>query len=169
MSALDLIIRRDEEDREAAEILVDGTIGANAYRFVLDTGSARTCVVFDDYTSTFDCVGEHSSSGVFAKSGSHDLITAPSIEIGPISKKGFVVVRVKETGSGRGNLIGMDILNEYCCHFLFDEHRVLLIRPTGPNPTTSFETCSMTKRSIPMLTSSSEIREPGRYGIPEQE
>jgi hypothetical protein len=56
MSGFDLIIKPDEEDVEAAEVLVDGTIGGYEYRFLLDTGAARTSVTFDDYTSTFGCI-----------------------------------------------------------------------------------------------------------------
>src|SRR5438093_11227110 len=66
MSGFDLIIKPDEEDAEAAEVLVDGTIGGYKYRFLLDTGAARTRVIFDDYTSTFDCIEKSDSSGVFA-------------------------------------------------------------------------------------------------------
>ena len=125
MSGVDLIVIQDEEDSEAAEVFVDGVIGARSYRFLLDTGAARTCVAFDDYTSTFDCVGRHNSSGVFAKS-SDDLVTVPSIELGPISKRNVTVARLARESEDRGNLIGMDLLRDYCCHFLFDEHRVLI-------------------------------------------
>ena len=123
MSGFNLIIIQDEDDMEAAEVYVDGTIGTNNYRFLLDTGAARTCVALDDYTSTFDSVDKSHSSGVFAKS-SDDLITLPTIELGPISKENFTVARQADKGSGIRNLIGMDILKDYCCHFLFDENRV---------------------------------------------
>ncbi|MHA2088871.1 MAG: hypothetical protein ACW972_11370 [Promethearchaeota archaeon] len=54
MSVFNLIIKLDEIDTEAAEVYADGTIGGKKYSFILDTGSARTCVQFDDYTSTFE-------------------------------------------------------------------------------------------------------------------
>ena len=126
MSGFDLIVRRDEEDIEAAEVFVDGRVGARNYRFLLDTGAGRTCVAFDDYTATFDVVGSPGSSGVFARRRSDDLVMAPSIEIGPISKSNVTVVRRAETSAGRSNLIGMDMLEDHCCHFLFDEHRVVV-------------------------------------------
>lgn len=118
-----LIIKQDEEDVEAAEVFVDGLIGGNHYRFLLDTGAARTCIEFDDYTSTFDCIEKSNSSGVFAKS-SHDLITIPSIEVGSISKKNFTLARMAEKVPNIRNLIGMDLLKDYCCHFFFDENQV---------------------------------------------
>ena len=123
MSWFDLIIIRDEEDAEAAEVFVDGTIGGNPYRFLLDTGAARTNVRFDDYTSTFDSSEQHNSSGVFAKS-SDDLITVPSIEVGPIRKRNFTLARKAENNRDLRNLIGMDLLKDFCCHFFFDEDRV---------------------------------------------
>jgi len=125
MSGFNLIIKQDEVDIEAAEVFVDGTIGANSYRFLLDTGAARTCVALDDYTSTFASIDKSNSSGVFAKSND-DLIIVPSIELGPISKKNFTVARRAGEGPGISNLIGMDILKEFCCHFFFDENRVAI-------------------------------------------
>jgi hypothetical protein len=35
MSELNLVIKQDEEEVEAAEVFVDGTIGGNKYRFLL--------------------------------------------------------------------------------------------------------------------------------------
>jgi gag-polyprotein putative aspartyl protease len=123
MNELTLIIKPDEEEAEAAEVFVDGTIGGNTYRFLLDTGAARSRVITDDYTSTFDSIEKSASSGVFARS-SDDLITVPSIEVGPISKRNFRLVRTAEKGTARSNLIGMDLLKDFCCHFFFDENRV---------------------------------------------
>jgi hypothetical protein len=123
MSGFDLIIKPDEEDAEAAEVLVDGTIGGHDYRFLLDTGAAKSTVIFDEYTSAFDRIEKISSSGVFAGSD-QDLIRVPFIELGPISKTGFTLVRMEASDPVRNNLIGMDLLKEYCCHFLFDENRV---------------------------------------------
>jgi|GEM_PF-1009577 len=125
MNEFKLIIVPDEEDAEAAEVLVDGTIGGNYYRFLLDTGAARSSVRFDDYTAAFESVEKSNSSGVFAKSSS-DLITVPSIEIGPISKINFTLNRTAETDPDLRNLIGMDILKDFCCHFFFDTNRVLV-------------------------------------------
>jgi hypothetical protein len=119
----DVMIEPDEEDPDAAEVLVDGTIGGRQYRFLLDTGAARTSVALDDYTAGFSSAEKSHSSGVFANS-SDDLITVPSIEVGPISKKDFTVVRVKDRGPHVSNLIGMDFLKDSRCHFRFDERRV---------------------------------------------
>ena len=125
MSGFPLILKPDEEEAEGAEIFVDGKIGGRAYRFLLDTGAAKTSVLPDEYTSTFSSSETHHSSGVFAQS-SEDLITVPSIEVGPILKKNFTVVRSATNGTGKGSLIGMDLLKDFRCHFLFDQARVLI-------------------------------------------
>ncbi|HEY1387543.1 MAG TPA: retropepsin-like aspartic protease [Ktedonobacterales bacterium] len=125
MSELQLIIQPDEEDGEAAEVLVEGTIGDRAYRFLLDTGASRTSVDFDAYTASFPSAGANSSSGVFAN-GSYDIIIVPAITVGPITRSDFALTRAPETHQGGRNLIGMDLLKDYRCHFLFDQRRVLI-------------------------------------------
>ncbi len=125
MAELKLIIQPDQDDDEAAEVLVDGRLGDRPYRFLLDTGAARTSVQLDDYTSTFSSEATNSSSGVFAPI-QDDVITVPSLEIGPISKQNFTLVRSNDPQRNMPGLIGMDILKDFCCHFLFAEQRVLL-------------------------------------------
>lgn len=125
MSGFNLIIKPDEDDTEAAEVYVNGTIGDKSYRFILDTGSARTSVQFDGYTSTFESIQKNNSSGAFAKSND-DLITVPYIELGPILKTNFTLARLPENSLDRRNLIGMDLLKDFCCHFFFDENKVLV-------------------------------------------
>lgn len=125
VSGFDLIIKPDEEDADVAEVLVDGTIGDKEYRFLLDTGAARTSVIFDDYTSTFDCIEKNNSSGVFAASY-EDVIRVPMIKLGPIFKQDFPLVRMEADHPARTILLGMDLLKDFCCHFLFDEKRVVV-------------------------------------------
>ena len=79
MSGFNLIIKPDEDDIDAAEIYVDGIIDGIKYRFILDTGAAKTYVQFDEYTSKFDCIQKNNSSGVFADI-KDDLITVPYIK-----------------------------------------------------------------------------------------
>lgn len=95
MNSISLIIKRDEEDLDVAEVLVDGWISDKKHRFILDTGAARTSIKFDNYTKTFECIEKSSSSGVFAKSND-DIIRIPNIRVGPIIKDVFPVVRNQE-------------------------------------------------------------------------
>jgi hypothetical protein len=120
---LTLLIEPDEEDGEAANVYVEGTVGPHRYRFLLDTGASRSCLRFDAYTATFAAAGSHTSSGVFARSR-EDLITVPTLQLGPIVRAQFTLGRLPEHSPGAGSLIGMDLLREHCCHFLMDEQRL---------------------------------------------
>lgn len=124
MSELKLIIEPDADEPGAAEVTVDGTIDGRAYRFLLDTGAAKSGVTLDDYTARFSSSGENHSSGVFASS-SDDLITVPRLEVGPLRWQNVTLTRAA-AGPGVRNLIGMDLLNDFRCHFLFDSGRVVL-------------------------------------------
>jgi Aspartyl protease len=125
MPALDLIIQPDEDDADAAQVLVDGVIDGHPYRFLLDTGAARSRAPFDAYTASFPTNETQRSSGVFA-SRAYDLITVPHLTVGPISRRVFTMVRAPQHSPDQTSLIGMDLLKDYCCQFLFDEHKVLL-------------------------------------------
>lgn len=125
MNGFDLIIKPDEEDSDAADIFVDGTVGGFPYRFILDTGAATSSITFDDYTSTFQCAEKRGTSGVFSASG-QELIRVPVIELGPICKRDVLLNRAENSHPVRANLIGMDLLKDFCCHFFFDEQRVVV-------------------------------------------
>ncbi|HZR44104.1 MAG TPA: retropepsin-like aspartic protease [Ktedonobacteraceae bacterium] len=125
MNGFEMMIKPDEEDVDAAEVLVDGTIGGFPYRFLLDTGAARSSVTYDDYTCTFDCIETRDSSGNFASSRL-ESIRVPRIELGPICKQDMLVDRAEAHPRTRANLIGMDVLKDFCCHFLFEEKRVVI-------------------------------------------
>ncbi len=116
MNYFDLIIVPDREDSEAAEILVEGKISGREYRFLLDTGAAKTKVISDEYTSSFQSSGTDESSGAFNKC-TNDLIKVANVEIGPIWKKEFTIVRAAKNNTDARNLLGMDILRDYCCVF----------------------------------------------------
>lgn len=131
MAGFELIVEPDEEDADAARVLVDGTVGGRPYRFLLDTGTARTCVRLDAHTAGFARVGSSDSSGLFGR-GTDDLVTAPSIELGPIARTNFPVARVARADPAVANLIGMDLLGDHRCHVRFDEHRVVVDPPEEP-------------------------------------
>lgn len=77
---VNLIIRPGDEDAEAAGVFVAGKLGSRGYRFLLDTGAARSCIEYDAYTSEFPAIGINTSSGVFAR-GSDDLVVVPAIQL----------------------------------------------------------------------------------------
>ena len=95
-----LILKPDETEPGSAEIYVDGHIDGRPYRFLLDTGAARSSVLADEYTLTFPSAEKHASSGVFAAS-SADVITVPGITVGPIARQDFSLVRARWTALAR--------------------------------------------------------------------
>lgn len=134
MRDLQLIIQPDPEEAHAAEIYVDGQLGKHEYRFLLDTGAGKSSVVYDDYTATFPAVDQHTSSGVFAEH-TEDVISVPRVSIGAIAQENFQVTRAAKDQPHVRTLIGMDLLKDYCFHFLFDESRAEINPPplTGIN------------------------------------
>jgi hypothetical protein len=133
MSGFDLIVVPDNEDEDAALVFVDGRVDGRPYRLLLDTGAATTCLMRDDYTSSFPSQGAKKSSGVFAAAARGEIITIPRIELGPIVKSDFPVARIAAISDDIRSLVGMDLLKDVACHFLFDEGRVEVNPPAEPD------------------------------------
>jgi hypothetical protein len=150
MSEFNFIIKPDEDDSEAAEIFVEGRIGDKSYKFILDTGSARTTIQCDDYTSTFDSIKKSSSSGAYGIS-IDDLITVPYVELGPILKKNFTIARMVENSPDKRNLIGMDLLKDFRCHFIFDKNSVMINPEEEPKIDAAFQDLFLDKKFHPYI------------------
>lgn len=121
-----LIIERDPDDPDFAVVIVEGTVAGRPYRFVLDTGAARTQPVSDDFTSRLSSdMQESSSGGVFAPSH-NALITVSDLFVGPLAETSLEVVRADAADRGVDNLLGMDVLRRRCCHFQFDRNTLVV-------------------------------------------
>jgi hypothetical protein len=107
-------------------------------------------VLYDDYTGAFASAEKHTSSGVFA-SGSQDLITVPSVTVGPISRSDFTLARAAQGDTGRQNMIGMDLLKDLRCHFRFDERRVEVEEDAGEGGA-AFEELFLDQRAHPYIS-----------------
>lgn len=125
MTRIPLIVEPDRDEPECAEVMVDGSIAGRPYRFILDTGAARTHVVADDFTTTLAKYGQHNSSGVFAVSSS-PLVTLPELVVGPMAGSTVDALLVDATQPGARNLLGMDVLKGHCCHFQFDSQTLVV-------------------------------------------
>jgi len=148
MSGFDLRLAFDPEDVDTAEVLVDGTVCGRDYRFLLDTGCARTTLRYDPFTARFPKLASEDSSGVFG-SASYDLVTVPEIALGPISATDVMLSRMREGGPDR-NLFGMDLLKRHCLRFAFDEARVDVVIP-GEGTISSGEPLDSDRGSIPRI------------------
>lgn len=123
MTEVELIIQPDADEPEAASVFVEGKLNGTAYRFLLDTGAARSNIVLDTVTAALAPVGTHTSSAVLSAAREEDLVEIERLEIGPIVQQQFTVTRSK-AGPGTCSLIGMDILHSWCCDFRFDKNRL---------------------------------------------
>jgi aspartyl protease len=150
MSDLPLIVKQDEDEAEAAEVFVDGAIGGHEYRFLLDTGAARSGVMFDVYTSELKSIDRRTSSGLFAAS-SEDVVIVPNIRVGPISRTDFTLIRAATDYPGAKNLIGMDLLKDWCCHFFFDESRVSVTAGEDHGTGRAFQNLLLDRRFHPYV------------------
>ena len=127
MPQIPLIIEAEPDDPDCATVMVDGTVAGRPYRFILDTGAARTQLEADDYTSTLEPMPGESSSGVFA-SRSDPVVTVTDVAVGPIRVATLDVACVTPAPSRPGNLLGMDVLQRYRCLFRL-EAAVLDVEP----------------------------------------
>jgi hypothetical protein len=150
MAELKLIIQLDADEPEAAEVYVDGTLDERPHRFLLDTGAAKSNLAFDSYTATLPVEGKHQSSGVFAPSAD-DLVTVRQIIIGPIERQAFTLTRLSPTSPRQVSLLGMDLLKDYCCHFYFDEARVILETSNRFTQAFTFEPLQMDAKFHPYV------------------
>ncbi len=131
MSAIDLDIRPDEDEPEAAEVLVTVSINGRDHTFLLDTGAGTTSVAADDELAALPAAGTRQGSGVFGPADD-DLVVVKHLRCGPISAENVTVARRPPNDHVR-NLLGMDVLQAVACDFRFDEARVEV------NPTISAE------------------------------
>src|SRR5260370_35797299 len=92
MADVPLIIQPDAEELEAAEVLVEGSVGGRPYRFLLDTGAANTRIALDAYTGGIASLERSQTSGVF-RQGSDDLISLPVVQLAPMPRRNVTLAR----------------------------------------------------------------------------
>ncbi len=131
-----LVIEPDLDDPGCADVMVDGRIEGRAYRFVLDTGAGRTHVVADDFLSALAGGGTVSSSGVFAPHR-NATVRVSDLVVGPVRAPDVAVALVEAAQPGARNLLGMDVLKDFNCHFRFDRATLVIddaVDPDGMRP-----------------------------------
>jgi predicted aspartyl protease len=135
LNVFNQIIVPDEEE---------GAIDGRSYRFLFDTGTGRTSVAYDDYTATLEAVEKRESSGAIAKQ-SNDLIVVPRLEVGSIVAENVTLARMAKGQPNVRNFLGMDMLKELACHFLFDENRILIVASTDLDASENLQPLSLDK------------------------
>jgi predicted aspartyl protease len=124
-----LIIEPEPDDPGGAIVMVDGTVAGRPYRFVLDTGAARTQLETDEYTAALATVADDSSAGAFGGSVTHSVVTITDLAVGPLRAATLAVRRAEPGGPHQRNLLGMDVLRRYRCHFRLDAGVLELDQP----------------------------------------
>jgi hypothetical protein len=117
---LPLIIEPDPDDPGCADVYVDGTVAGRPYRFVLDTGASRTQLGTDEYTATLRQTSNESSGGAFSDRISYPVVTVTDLVVGPLHAATLEVTRAEGDGPYPRNVLGMDVLRHYRCHFRLD-------------------------------------------------
>lgn len=112
-----LITEPDPDDPGCATVLVEGTVAGRPYCFVLDTGAARTQLEADEYTAAQPMVAQDISAGAFGGRTADQVVTVTDLVIGPLRAATLEVARVPGGRPAPGNVLGMDVLGRYACHF----------------------------------------------------
>lgn len=131
MRQVPVIIEPEPDDPGAAAVLVDGTVAGRPYRFILDTGAARTQLAADDYTAALPVVGREDSSGALGGRSADPLVAVTNLAVGPLRAARLEVTRDDGGGPGIRNVLGMDVLGSHCCHFRLDAGVLDLEPPPG--------------------------------------
>jgi hypothetical protein len=131
MRQVPLVIVPEPDDPGCATVMVEGTVAGRPYRFVLDSGAARTQLEADEYTAALSAVAGDSSLSAFGGRSADPVVTITELAAGPLRAATLAVTRVERGGPGVRNLLGMDVLRRYCCHFRLDAGVLELEAPLG--------------------------------------
>jgi hypothetical protein len=131
MKHVDLLTQFDDETRECASLYVDGFVQGEKCEFLLDTAAAKTTLKLDTFSALLASVGAKESSGVFGRA-TYDLVKIESLNVGAIQTRDIVISRAMKGGVDR-NLLGMDVLKDFCLYFKFREDKIILDRGAMPS------------------------------------
>lgn len=118
MNGIPLVVEKDLDDPDCATVLVDGSIAGRSYRFVLDTGAARTHVVADDELARLPKRGKHQSAGVIG-TRDENLLLVPELTVGTLTWTGMEISSGDAGHPGARNLLGMDAIGTCAGRFDF--------------------------------------------------
>jgi len=118
MTALLVNLEHDPDDHDCAVPFADGTVAGRPYRFLLDTGAARTRMAADEYTTTLLPAGTDSGHAAFG-AVTETIVTVTDVSVGPMRAPSLDVTLAEGAAVGGPSLLGMDLIGRYRCHFRF--------------------------------------------------
>lgn len=133
MFTINLLIEIDPEAEEEAHIFVNGKVDGHPYKFLFDTGAARSAIMKDEFSLQFSSSEKDGGSGVF-KASDNDLITIPSLQIGSLVRENLLIGRMGGDANAHFNLVGMDFWQYFRCEFYFDQKLVVVDQPMPDLP-----------------------------------
>ncbi len=116
MTDLRVILEHDPDDQDCAVPFADGTVAGRPYRFLLDTGAARTRMAADEYTTTLQPAGTGGGHGAFGPV-TETIVTVTDVSVGPMRAPSLDVTLAAGAAHGAPCLLGMDLIGRYRCHF----------------------------------------------------
>jgi gag-polyprotein putative aspartyl protease len=131
MRQVPLLITPEPDEPGEALALVDGTVAGRPYRFILDTGAARSQLEDDEYTAALPAAAPDGSSGALGGRAADPVVTVTDLAVGPLRAATLQVTRARRDGPHVPNLLGMDVLGACCCHFRLDAGVLELAAPPG--------------------------------------
>ncbi|HEX5188188.1 MAG TPA: retropepsin-like aspartic protease [Streptosporangiaceae bacterium] len=118
MTDLRVTLERDPDDQDCAVPFADGTVAGRPYRFLLDTGAARTRMIADEYTTNLCPAGTDSGHAAFG-AVTETIVTVADLSVGPMRAPSLDVTLADGAAAGAPSLLGMDVIGRYSCHFRF--------------------------------------------------
>lgn len=118
MASLPVLIEHDADDPDCALPFADGSVAGRPYRFLIDTGAARTSMAADEYTGGLASVAGDGSHGAFG-AVAETIITVTDLSVGPLRASSLEVARTDSARPDAPCLLGMDVIGRYRCHFRF--------------------------------------------------
>lgn len=111
----------DDDEPDAVMLCVDGSVGADPLRFLLDTGAATCSVPLTPTTEALHTIAADDGRGVSGSTSGDDLVVLPTLAFGSVSKHEIRASRFVDHPHRRP-LLGMNALSDHRCHFRFRDN-----------------------------------------------
>jgi len=111
----------DDDEPGAVVLYVDGLVGADPLRFLLDTGAATCSVPLTPTTQALHTVSADSGRGVGGATTGDDVVILPTLAFGGVTELAIRASRFTDHPHRRP-LLGMNALSHHRCHFRFRDN-----------------------------------------------